>query len=149
MGIRCNSLVLFPKSLKMPYLSGISWSKAFIVGFVDVYKGGDLIDIWRRSLLMRMLSVIKISFFTFTHACLSSMIFFHTRDVVERVAIKFIVWESVWLTERPLKFRRRCVDRGAKNLCGVYIRKQLRRTAHDAIRYQSKEIEVLFIDFNP
>lgn len=123
----------------MPYLSGISWGESFIVSFVDVYKRRDLIDIGGRGLLMRMFTIIKICFLAFTHTSLSSMIFFHSRNVVKGVTteenrqkglLKLLIGKSVRFTERPLKFGGWSIDRRAKYLSGIYAREKLRWTAH-------------------
>jgi hypothetical protein len=74
----------------MPYLSGISWGKAFVVSFVGINKRSNLIDIRGRGLLMRMFAIVKISFFAFPHAGFSSLVFFNSRNVVEGVATEKI-----------------------------------------------------------
>jgi hypothetical protein len=66
------------------------------VSFVGIYKRSDLVDIRRRGLLMRMFAVFKISFPTFPHAGLSSMVFFHSRNIVEGVTTEKI---DKWVTK--------------------------------------------------
>ena len=109
----------------MLYLSGVSWSETFVVGFVYVDERSDLVNIRRRRFLMGMLTVVKVSFFSFTHAGLSPVIFLHARDVVKGVAIKFFIGESATFAKGPLQFRRRSIDGRAKYLCRVYTRKKL------------------------
>lgn len=72
------------------------------MGFVYVDERSDLVNIRRRRFLMGMLTVVKVSFFAFTHAGHSSVIFLHSRDVVKGVAIKFFIRESATFAKGPL-----------------------------------------------
>ena len=109
-------------TLKMLYLSWISWGESLVMGFVTFYKCSNFVDVRRRRLLVGMLAVIEISFLSFAHTCLSSLIFFHTGNVIKWVTttqyklqklLEFFIGESISFAERPLEFWRRAVYRVA------------------------------------
>lgn len=69
------------------------------MGFVDVYKRGDVVDVRGRGFLVRMFAIIQVSFLPLAHPCLSGLVLFQAWYVVKRIAatIKLSVTKVFYL----------------------------------------------------